>query len=190
MHRLASVMDAAPGPVFVLDEDASYIYENEPGRIFLGYEPAEIAGKTITDLIVYDPRLLIAGFADLGQKGYFSGGVCYRHRDGSLRNADVNTFSHTLNDETRVFVALVHPVPEVRRRMPEVLPPNPVYGLTGKEMRLLQLLADGFSDEQIGRLLGGREDEVDQQVRVLLEKMHATSRTEAVVLALKKGVLL
>ena len=35
-----------------------------------------------------------------------------------------------------------------------------------------------------------REDEIAQQVRVLLEKMHASSRTEAVVLALKKRVLL
>ena len=190
MQKLASSMDAAPLPVFALDEDACYIYENEAGRIFLGYEPAEMAGKHITDLIVYDPGLLMAGFEDLKHKGYFSGGVRYRHRDGGLRDADVNTFGHTLTNSTSVFVALVHPVSAVRWRMPEVLPTNSTYGLTGEQMRLLQLLADGFSDPQIADFLSETRDGVSGQVRALLEKMKAPSRTQAVVLALKSRILL
>jgi PAS domain S-box-containing protein len=190
MQRLASIMDAAPGPVFVLNEDASYIYENEPGRIFLGYEPAEIAGKSITDLIVYDPRLLLAGFEDLKEKGYFSGAVRYRHRDGSPRDADVNTFGHTLDDGTRVFVALAHPVPAVRWRMPEVRPASSTYGLTGEETRLLQLIADGFSDPQISQILRVTNDAIGEQVQAILKKMNVPSRTHAAVRAFKERVLL
>ena len=189
MQVLASVMDAAPLPVFALDEDACYVYENEAGRAFLGYGPAELAGKHVTDLIAYDPALLMAAFEDLKRKGYFSGGVQYRHRDGGLRDADVNTFSHTISDGARVFVALVHPVPALRK-MPEFLSASSAYALTGEEMRLLHLLADGFSDLQIADFLTETRAAVSGQVRSLLEKMKAPSRTHAVVLAIKDRILL
>jgi two-component system response regulator DegU len=89
-----------------------------------------------------------------------------------------------------VFVSLVHPLAAVRTRLPEVLQTTAGHGLTAEEMRLLQLMADGFSDQQVARLLGEPEDSVDQQVRALVTKMSASSRTEAVVLAFKKHVLL
>jgi len=183
-------MDAAPLPVFALDEDACYIYENDAGRVFLGYEPAEIASKHITDLIVYDASSLMAGFEDLKHKGYFTGGVRYRHSDGGLRDADVNTFAHTLTDGTKIYVALVHPVSAAHWKMPEALPASSAFALTGEQMRLLQLLADGFSDTQIANFLDETPDAVSEQVRALLEEMNVPSRTHAVVLALKDRVLL
>lgn len=188
MNQLASVMDPVSLPVFALDADAYYMYENELAQDLLGYDPVAITEKRITDLIEYDPVLLLSGFEGLRQRGYFSGGVRYRHRNGNLVDADVNTFRQTLTDGRTVFVSLVHPLATAHRRLPEVLQAS--HGLTGEEMRLLQLLADGFSDEQVSQLLGDQEDEIDTQVRVLLEKIHASSRTEAVVLALKKRVLL
>jgi len=190
MNELASVMHMMGLPVFALDADGYYVYENELAQDFLGYEPADIAGRHITDLIVFDPPLLMAGFDGLRRRGYFCGGVRYRHRNGSLVDADVNTFRRTCSDGTPVFVALVHPLAAVRRKPPEVLQPSSEHGFTGEEMRLLLLLAEGFSNEQVARLLSEREDMIDQQVRVLLEKMPASSRTEAVVLALKQHILL
>jgi DNA-binding CsgD family transcriptional regulator len=170
--------------------DAYYVYENELALDLLGYDPVAITEKRITDLIEYDPTLLPGGFEGLRQRGYFSGGVRYSHRSGSLVDADVNTFRQTIGDGRTVFVALVHPLAGVRTRVPEVLQPSADFGLTTEEMRLLQLLADGFSDEQLSQLLGDREEAIDKQVRVLLKKLHTSSRTEAVVLALKKRVLL
>ena len=110
MNELASVMDTVSLPVFALDADAYYVYENELAQDFLGYDPVAITEKRITDLIVYDPVLLLSGFEGLRQRGYFSGGVRYRHRNSSLVDADVNTFRQTLADGTTVFVALVHPL--------------------------------------------------------------------------------
>ena len=63
MNELASVMDTVALPVFALDADAYYVYENEQAQDFLGYDPMAITEKHITDLIVYDPELLIAAFA-------------------------------------------------------------------------------------------------------------------------------
>jgi DNA-binding CsgD family transcriptional regulator len=190
MNELARVMDTVALPVFALDADAYYVYENEQAQDFLGYDPMAITEKHITDLIVYDPALLIAAFDSLKRRGYFSGSVLYRHRNSSLVEANVNTFRQTLGDGTTVFVALAHPLAAVRRRLPEVVQATATHGLTGEEMRLLQLLADGFSDEQISQLLGDHERLIREQIRLLLEKMNASSRTQAVVLALKKRVLL
>jgi DNA-binding CsgD family transcriptional regulator len=183
-------MDTVSLPVFALDADAYYVYENALGQDFLGYDPVAITEKRITDLIQYDPMLLLSGFEGLRHRGYFSGRVRYRRRNGDLVDAEVNTFRQNLKDGRTVFVALVHPLAAVRQRSPELQQARSEHGLTGEEMRLLQLLAEGFSDEQVARLLSEREDAIDEQVRVLLEKMHATSRTEAVVLALKKHILL
>jgi DNA-binding NarL/FixJ family response regulator len=57
-------------------------------------------------------------------------------------------------------------------------------------MRLLQLLVGGFSDAQIADFRAETRDTVGGQVRALLEKMEAPSRTHAVVLAITNRVLL
>ena len=190
LSELASAMDPAPLPVLALNEDGYYVYENEAVWRFLGYEPGEIVGKHVTDLVAFDPQLILAAFERLKQRGHSSGRVRYRHAEGSLREADVNIFGQVLTDGTRVFVSLVHPLPTVSAALPELLETRVNYGLTDAEMRLLQLMADGFSDEPIAILIGDTEEAVAQQVQGVLRKMKAVSRTEAAVLALKNRVLL
>src|SRR5688572_28871036 len=165
MLELASFMNTVAVPVFALDVDAYYVYENELAQDFLGYAPGVISEKHITDLIVYDPVLLMAGFQGLKRRGYFSGRVRYKHRNGSLVDADVNTFRQTLADGTTVFVALVHPSTGVRSKLPEVPLEGSEYGLAGEEVRLLQLLAEGLRDAEVARLLGEPEDAIGEQIR-------------------------
>jgi len=190
MFELMTVMDAAPLPVFAADEDMYYVYENAAAERFLGYNRAEIVGKRLTDLVIYNPRLTTASFESLRRSRHFSGRVQYKHRDGSLRAADVNAFAQTLPDNTTLRVYLVHPVDSVLGEMTPVLHARSEYGFTSDQMRLLQLIADGFSDEAISVLLGLTEDEVATQIREVLAKMSVASRTEAAVVAIKKGVLL
>jgi PAS domain S-box-containing protein len=190
MLELASIMNSVAVPVFALDVDAHYVYENELAQDFLGYDAGVISDKHLTDLVFYDPVLLMAGFQGLKRRGYFSGRVRYKHRNGSLVDADVNTFRKTLADGSTVFVSLVHPLTGVRTKLPEVPLEGSEYGLTGEEVRLLHLLAEGFPDAEVACLLGEPEDAIGEQVRLVLEKMNASSRTHAVVLALKKRILL
>jgi PAS domain S-box-containing protein len=189
MMELATVMDAVPVSVLASDADGYYVYASEAAGRFLGYEPAEIVGKHITDLIAYDPRLIMANFERLKQKGHLSGRTRYRHTDGSLLQADVNIFGHILGEDTRVFVSLIHPLPQGGAALPQP-ETNVDIGLTDAERRLLLLLAEGFSDVQVARVLGDPEDVIGEQVRLLLEKMNVSSRTQAAVLAIKKRVVL
>ena len=190
MLKLMSVLDAAPLPVFVADEGMYYVYENDAAERFLGYGRAEIIGKRLTDLVVYDRRLTTSPFQNIRRSGHLSGRVQYRHRDGSMRDADVNAFAQSLADDSTVIVSLVHPMHRGPGQAPVVFHSNSDYGFTNDQVRLLQLMADGFSDESITVLLSRTEGEVARQVQEVLAKMNASSRTEAAVVAIKKGVLL
>jgi two-component system NarL family response regulator len=61
--------------------------------------------------------------------------------------------------------------------------------LTGREREVLDLMRLGISNKEIGRQLGVTEGTVKAHVREVLGKLGAISRTEAVNLALQRGLL-
>jgi DNA-binding NarL/FixJ family response regulator len=61
--------------------------------------------------------------------------------------------------------------------------------LTGRETQVLQLLRLGISNKEIARQLEVSEGTVKAHVREILSKLGAISRTEAVNLALQRGLL-
>jgi two-component system, NarL family, response regulator len=61
--------------------------------------------------------------------------------------------------------------------------------LTGREKEVLDLMRLGISNKEIGRQLGVTEGTVKAHVREVLGKLGAISRTEAVNLALQRGLL-
>jgi DNA-binding NarL/FixJ family response regulator len=62
--------------------------------------------------------------------------------------------------------------------------------LTDRELRVLNLVADGLSNPQIARLLGISRNTVKFHVRSIISKLGATSRTEAVTIAVKRGLII
>ncbi|BFO57412.1 response regulator [Acidovorax sacchari] len=58
--------------------------------------------------------------------------------------------------------------------------------LTGKEERILQLIADGLSNKQIGAAVFLAEGTVKNYVSRIMEKLHARSRTELAVRAVAR----
>jgi DNA-binding CsgD family transcriptional regulator len=61
--------------------------------------------------------------------------------------------------------------------------------LTGRELEVLALLAEGASNKQIARRLGISAHTAKYHVASLLEKLDAVSRTDAVAHAARIGVL-
>jgi DNA-binding NarL/FixJ family response regulator len=61
--------------------------------------------------------------------------------------------------------------------------------LTGREKEVLQLLRVGISNKEIARQIDVSEGTVKAHVREILSKLGAISRTEAVNLALQRGLL-
>ena len=64
-----------------------------------------------------------------------------------------------------------------------------VYGLTSRELAVLQLMTEGRSDKEIGTLLGINEVTVSKHVENIRAKMRAAFRTEAGVRARREELL-
>jgi DNA-binding CsgD family transcriptional regulator len=78
-----------------------------------------------------------------------------------------------------------HTSPPARRQ--GALPNGPA--LTARERDVLGQLAQGKSNRDLARALGISENTVKNHVRSVLEKLNAQSRSEAVVIALKAGIV-
>jgi len=65
-----------------------------------------------------------------------------------------------------------------------------VEPLTDRELRVLNLLADGLSNPQIARILRISRNTVKFHVSSIISKLGATSRTEAVTIGVKLGLII
>ena len=63
------------------------------------------------------------------------------------------------------------------------------FCLSSREREVLQLIADGLADKEIGLALGISRFTVNAHVRAIIGKMDAASRTEAAVRALRAGLV-
>ena len=65
----------------------------------------------------------------------------------------------------------------------------PISQLTPRQRDILAAMVRGLTDRDISRLLGIRQDVVNDHVRAILKKIGAANRTEAVAIALRKHLL-
>lgn len=66
---------------------------------------------------------------------------------------------------------------------------RPSGGLSGREREVVQLVAQGLSNRQIADRLGVGIETVKTHVSNIIDKLGATDRTHAVVLALRRGLV-
>ncbi len=68
-------------------------------------------------------------------------------------------------------------------------PPVPLYTLTGREREVLSLMSMGMNNTQIAGQLTISLSTVKKHVSNVLTKLHTTSRTEAVAVAVRNGLV-
>ena len=61
--------------------------------------------------------------------------------------------------------------------------------LTSKETEILDYMAEGYLNKQIADALGVSEQTIKNHVTSILRKLNVNARTQAVVLAIKKGLI-
>ncbi len=76
-----------------------------------------------------------------------------------------------------------------RLRHPDLLAAPPGEGLTERERQVLSLMAKGFRNKEIARKLFISEKTVKIHVANVLNKLSASNRTEAVVIAMQRGIV-
>ena len=62
-------------------------------------------------------------------------------------------------------------------------------GLTTREVEVLQQLAGGYRNQDIAQRLFISEETVKVHVRHIIEKLGASTRTEAVTIAIRRGII-
>ena len=73
---------------------------------------------------------------------------------------------------------------------PRTLPTSPLQALTPREIEVLGMLAEGMGNKTIARQLGISEHTVKFHVASILHKLNASSRTEAVTLGARLGLIM
>ena len=85
--------------------------------------------------------------------------------------------------------------PEVARKVVELVrrhgpkPSHPATNLSAQELRLLQLLADGYGYDSAGRQMHISVNTVRTYVRSIYEKLHVNTKSEAVSRAFRAGLI-
>jgi two-component system NarL family response regulator len=61
--------------------------------------------------------------------------------------------------------------------------------LTAREIEVLELIGQGLSNKEVGKALGITEETVKVHVRNIMDKLNVQDRTEAVTMALRRGII-
>jgi len=68
------------------------------------------------------------------------------------------------------------------------LPPDPLHALTEREKQILELVAEGLTNREIGERLYLAEKTIKHYMTNVLQKLHVRSRVQAALLAQKRGL--
>ena len=74
--------------------------------------------------------------------------------------------------------------------VPPSLPARPVEALSPREIEVLGMMAEGIGNKEIAARLGISEHTVKFHVASIMGKLHAGTRTEAVMLGVRMGLIL
>lgn len=86
-------------------------------------------------------------------------------------------------------LAVLHP--DLIQRLQTAAPPVAAdSALTSREIEVLRMLAEGLANKEIAYRLGISEHTVKFHVAALFGKLNASSRTEAVTLGVRRGLIL
>ena len=171
---LGSVPELEAFPLAALDEAAEAAAEVV--LLDLGPEPAE---PSIFDGV---PLLVMAADAATAARALAAGAT------GAIgRTTDGRALAPAL---AAVASGLVVVDPLWRSLLATPAPSSGDSPLSAREQEVLELLAEGLSNKEIGGRLFVSANTVRFHVRAILEKLGAASRTEAVVLGARTGLLL
>ncbi len=152
----------------------------------LGPEAAtegELTGQ-VSRLPVPVVALLPAGATRVALLGAGVAGVIGREVGGQAIATALLAVHHGLHVVDR------QGIDELERPAPTEVVASRVDGLTNREHEVVQLMAEGLSNKQIADRLGISAHTAKFHVNAVLGKLHASTRTEAVVRAVQRGVVM
>jgi two-component system, NarL family, nitrate/nitrite response regulator NarL len=184
---LAALLAEEPGVVIVSqaalgDRIGPLLEASDPQAVVLDLGAG--SGDRVPDLDGIDaPVLVLAPGAERAREALAAGA-----RGVLLRDADAPRLLAAVAAVARGLVVVDEALREAL--LPRALPAeSPVEALTPREREVLQLLSEGLANRRIGERLGIGERTVKFHVNAILGKLGVASRTEAVVVAARLGLV-
>jgi NarL family two-component system response regulator YdfI len=173
-----------------------------------GAEAVRLAGELAPDVVLMDLRMpgvdgieaihrIKAGYPEIqvvilttyDDDQYIVRGLRAGARGYLLKDTDRNVLYETIRAAARGESLL--PADVVDKVVAHLQGPQPVQTetLSPRETQVLALLAEGAANKEIARELGISERTVKAHVTGIMNKLGASSRTEAVAIAMRGGLL-
>jgi len=167
----------------------SFVAVNETAAELLAYSRDELVERGLADISL--ERDLEGLFHELVERGDLQGSAVARRGDGGRLVA--RFYARRVPGSEDLYVSFFLPrrvIPpdatsqrDASRRSRDVAAPS------AREIEILELVADGLENEEIGKSLHLAPDTVKAHISRLLRKLGARSRTHAVALALRRGLI-
>lgn len=167
-------------------EDAVALYlQHRPDVVLMDLKLPDMSGIDCTSKIrdsVEDARIIVL--------------TTYEGDEYIYRAFQAGARAYLLKDMGRTeIVETIRAVHQGQRRMPPLVANQlaqrlPESDLSVREMEILKLISRGLSNKEIGSVLSITESTVKGHVKHLIAKLRARDRTEAVTIALKRGLIM
>jgi PAS domain S-box-containing protein len=198
--------DDNPSMYFTVDAKGKVLSVNRIGAEQLGYSADELVGRSVLD-VFYRPdrkevraqlRLCLENPTRLAgwefRKVRKDGSVMWvkevaRAVSGPGGDAIVLIVCEDITERKRTEEALQEAREELASRVEVQMERGNVYGLTFRELAVLNLVAEGKPDKEVAGTLGITLRTANKHMENILAKMGASSRTEAGVRAVREGLL-
>jgi DNA-binding NarL/FixJ family response regulator len=174
-HSVLAEDDVADGAVWVLDAPSPPALDALTAQ---RYSDSPRAAVVLSD----DP-----GMANLLSRAGLRGWACL------ARDADADQLDLAVRSAEAGLVLMDLPLASASLAVPAMIAGTSTQAmepLTARELQVLQLVAQGLPNKGIARRLGISENTAKFHVASLCGKLGASSRTEAVTLAARRGLIL
>lgn len=208
-RRKAAILETALDAIITIDHESKVLEFNPAAEAMFGWTAAEAIGQRLDDLIV--PQKQRAKHRK-GMQRYLSTGsgpllgkrieLIALRADGTEFPVEVAivpidvggppVFTGQVRDLTerkRWEEELQQAREELESKVERRMEAGGGYGLSFRELTVLHLVSNGMSDKEIAVTLGISPQTVNKHVARILNKMDASSRTEAGVRAIKDGIV-
>jgi PAS domain S-box-containing protein len=203
--RYRTLVEAAPDLIYSLSKNGTFTSLNSAFESISGWSRDEWLGEPFASLL--HPNDLPAAMEDfrLAMQGEVPPVGEYRMLSKSGQYVTVETIPRPLfmngkvvgtigiardiTDRKRMEKVLQNARDELESKVEHQVQRGNAYGLTFRELTVLNLVAAGQFDKEIGAVLGISPLTVHKHVERIRAKMRAPSRTEASVRATREGLL-
>lgn len=163
-----------------------------PDVVVLDVKMPEVGGiAALPQILAASPRTRVVMFTMYESPSYVHAAITAGATGYVLKNASFDDLLRAIRSVARGAAFLQREItrPMLRRLALDAKLEAERGSITARELQVLELLADGGTNKEIGERLGISDETVKSALKRIFDKLAAADRTEAVARALRQGLI-